>query len=73
MCADQAMKLLKHVLDSSICGMVNIDSMQFSFVPEQRTSDAIFIIRKLQEKHFAANKPLYLALVDLEKAFDQGA
>ena len=28
-------------------------------------------VRQLQEKHFAANKPLYLAFVDLEKAFDQ--
>ena len=51
--------------------MVNIDSMQFGFVPGKDTSDAIFIIRQLQEKHVAANKTLYLASVDLEKAFDQ--
>ena len=30
------------------------------------TTDAIFIVRQLQEKHLAANK----AFVDLEKAFD---
>ena len=35
------------------------------------TTDAIFIVRQLQEKHLAANKPLYMAFVDLEKAFDQ--
>ena len=34
-------------------------------------SDAIFIMRQLQEKHIAANKPLYFAFVDLEKAFDR--
>ena len=49
--------------------MVNINSMLFGFVPDQGTSDAIFIISQLQYKHFAANKPLYLAFVGLEKAF----
>ena len=47
--------------------------MQFGFVPGCGTTDAIFIIRQLQEKYMyiAANKPLYFAFVDLEKAFDQ--
>ena len=35
------------------------------------TTDAIFIVRQLQEKHLAANKLLYMAFVDLEKAFDR--
>ena len=35
------------------------------------TTDAIFIVRQLQEKHLAANKPLYMAFIDLEKAFDR--
>ena len=30
-------------------------------MPGQSTSDAIFIIRQLQEKHFAANKPMFIA------------
>ena len=35
------------------------------------TTDAIFIVRQLQEKHLIANKPLYMALFYLEKkAFD---
>ena len=45
--AVQAMKLLEGVLDTSIRGMVSIDSMQFGFVPGQGTSDAIFIIHQL--------------------------
>ena len=49
---------------------MDIDSLQFGFVPGRDTSDAIFIICQLQEKHIAANKPLYLALVDLEMDFD---
>ena len=35
------------------------------------TTDAIFIVRQLQEKYLAKNKNLYLAFVDLEKAFDR--
>ena len=30
-----------------------------------------FIVRHLHEEHLAANKPLYMALVGLEKAFDR--
>ena len=29
------------------------------------------VVRQLQEKHLAANKLLYMAFVDLEKAFDR--
>jgi len=46
--------------------MVDIDEMQFGFVPGRGTTDAIFIARQLQEKYFAAKKPLYFAFVDLE-------
>ena len=51
--------------------MVDIDEMQFVFVPGRGTTDAIFIVRQLQEKYIAAKKPLYFAFVDLEKAFDR--
>ena len=54
------MKLLECVLDSFIREMVDIDAMQFGFVPGRGTTDAIFIIRQLQEKYIAANKPLAL-------------
>ena len=68
---DQVMKLIERVLDPSICKMVNIDHIQFGCVPGRGTTDAIFIFRQLQEKHFAANKPLYIAFVDLEIDFDR--
>ena len=68
---DQAMKLLERVLDFQIRQMVNIDEMQYGFVPGRGTTDAIFIVRQLQEKYLAAKKPLYFAFVDLEKAFDR--
>ena len=68
---DQVMKLLEHVMDPIIRNMVDIDAMQFGFVNGRGTTDAIFTVRQLQEKYIAARKPLYLAFVDLEKAFDR--
>ena len=35
------------------------------------TTDAIFILRQLQGKHLVAGKPLYIAFIVLEKAFDR--
>ena len=40
-------------------------------MPHRCTTDAIFIVRQLQEKYLAAKKPLYFTFVDLEKAFDR--
>ena len=37
----------------------------------KRTTDVIFIMRQVQEKHQAKKKMLYYAFVDLEKAFDR--
>ena len=68
---DQVMKLLERIMVTLIRQMVDIDGMQFSFVPGRSTTDALFIVRQLQEKYLAAQKPLYLAFIDLEKAFDR--
>ena len=67
---DQVMKLLEPVLDSFIREIVDIDAMHFGFERGRDTTDAIFIIHQLQEKRIAANKPLYFAFVDLDKAFN---
>ena len=50
---------------------VSIEESQFGFVPGRGTTDAIFVVRQLQEKYLAVNKRLYMAFVDLEKAFDR--
>ena len=68
---DRAMKLLERVLDFQIRQMVNIDEIQYGFVPGRGTTNAIFIVLQLQEKYLAAKKPLYFAFDDLEKAFDR--
>ena len=68
---EQVMKVLERVVEGFIRQRVEIDEMQCGFMSGRGTTDAIFIVRQLQEKHLAANKPLYMAFVDLEKAFDR--
>ena len=68
---EQVMKVLERVVEGLIRQRLEIDEMQCGFMSGRGTTDAIFIVRQLQEKHLAANKPLYMAFVDLEKAFDR--
>ena len=68
---EQVMKVLERVMEGLIRQRVEIDEMQCGFMSGRGTTNAIFIVRQLQEKHLAANKPLYMAFVDLEKAFDR--
>ena len=65
------MKLLEWVLDFYVHEMVNIGEMKFGFVPGRGTTDALYMVRQLQEKYIAANKLFYFAFVDFEKAFDR--
>ena len=65
------MKMLEHVEEGLIRQRVEVDDMQCGFMLECGTTDAICIVRQLQEKHLIANKPLYMAFVYLEnKSFD---
>ena len=70
---DQVMKVLEGVMDSAVRKMVDINKLQFSYVPERGNTDAIFVARPrtLQEKYRAADKPLYFAFIYLENAFDR--
>ena len=45
--------------------------MQFEFVPGKGTVDAIFIVRRMEEKYQNKDKKLYMCFVDMEKAFDR--
>ena len=58
---EQPMKVLERVLEKRIRCQVSIGG----------TTDAIFIMRQVQEKHQGKKKKLYYAFVDLEKAFDR--
>ena len=51
--------------------MFSIDNMQFGFMKGKGTTDAIFIVRQLQDKYMARKKDLWMTFIDLEKAFDR--
>ena len=63
--------MFERILDKIIRQRVNIDEMQYGFMPGRGTTDAIFILRQLQERYLQKNKRLYFVFVDLEKAFDR--
>ena len=65
------MKVLEVVVEGLIRQRVEIDEMQCGFMSGRGTTDAIFIVRQLQKKHLAANKSLYIAFIDMEKAFNR--
>ena len=52
------MKVLERVLEKRIRCQVSIDNMQFGVMPGKGTTDAIFIMRQVQEKHQANKKNL---------------
>src|SRR6266516_1526865 len=68
---EHVLKVLKRVFKARIRKIVKIDEMQFGFSPGKGTTDAIFIVRQIQEKYLGKQKKLSMAFVDLEKAIDR--
>ena len=63
--------MVERIIEVIIRDVVNVDVMQFGFIPGRGTTGAIFILRQIQEKYIGKNRNLYFAFVDLEKAFDR--
>ena len=63
------MKVVELMFEKRLCGIVSVDEMQFGFMPERGTIDAVFIMRRLQEEYHAKGKKLYMCFEDLKKAF----
>ena len=68
---EHVLKVLERVIEARVRGMVKLEEMQFGFSPGKGTTDAIFIVRQVQEKFLGKQKELWMAFVDLEKAFDR--
>jgi hypothetical protein len=68
---DHVMKVFERVIEKRLRSRVELNDMQFGFRPGRGTTDAIFIVRQMQEKYMSKNKELWMAFVDLEKAFDR--
>ena len=56
---EHAMKIVERVLERRIRTLVNLNEMQFGFMPGKGTVDAIFIVRRMQEEYQKKDKKLY--------------
>ena len=63
------MKVVEKALERRTRTLVNLNKMQFGFMPGKKRVDAIFIVRKMQKKHQKMDKNLYMCFVDMAKAF----
>jgi len=68
---EHAMKVVERIFEHRIRQQIEIDDMQFGFVKGKGTTDAIFIVRQMQENFRVKGKKLCFGFVDLEKAFDR--
>jgi len=63
------MKVVENIFENRIWQQIDIGYMQFGFMKGKGTTDAIFIVRQMQENFGAKGKKLYFGFVDLEKSF----
>ena len=59
------------MLERRIRELVNIDSVPFGFMQGRGTTDALFVVRRMQEDYRNKKKNLYLCFVHIEKTFDR--
>ena len=67
---DQILKTAERIIERFIRQQVDINELQFGFIPECAITSAIFILKQLQGKYLAKNN-FYFAFEDLEKGFDR--
>ena len=65
------MKVFERVIYQRVRGIIRVSVNQCGFAASCRTVDAIHAARFLLERHREKQKPLHLAFLDLEKAFDR--
>ena len=68
---EHATKIVERVLERRILALINLNKMQFGFMPGKRTADAVFVVRRMQEKYQNKDKKLYMYFVNMEIAFDR--
>ena len=57
---DIGVKLFEKVLEERLRKLIKVDGRQFGYCPGRSTTDAIFIMKQLQEKFSEKKKKLYL-------------
>ena len=62
---EHAMKIVLKVTERRIRTIINLNKMQFGYMPGKRTVNAIFIVRRMREKYQKKDKMLYMCFVDM--------
>ena len=57
---DHVMKVLERLVEKKVKIKGTLDSMQFGFTSGKGTTNAIFIVRQMQEKYLAKKKELWM-------------
>jgi len=68
---EHAMKVVERIFKHRIRQQIDKRDIQFRFMKGKGTTNAIFIVRQMQENITAKGKKLYFGFVYLEKAFDR--
>ena len=53
---ERGMKVVERVLEKRLSGIVSVDEMQFGFMSEKGTIDAVSMLRRMQEEYHAKEK-----------------
>ena len=64
---EHVMKIVERVLERQMQTLVSLNKMQFGFMPGKEIADAIFRVRRMQEKYQKKDKKLYMCFVDMKK------
>ena len=59
---EHGMKVAGRVLEKRLSRIVTVDEMQFVFMPERGTIDAVFILRRLQEEYHVTGRKFFCVL-----------
>ena len=68
---EHAMKVVERMFEHGTRQQIDADDIRFGFMKGKGTTDAIFIVREMQEKFRVKEKKLYFGFVDLENTFNR--
>ena len=62
---DHGMKMFEKILERRLRKLITVNNMQFGFSSGKGTTDAVFIIQQMLEKHLEVSKDLFFTFADL--------